>query len=244
MVEYFGDVGYLTIQQALSLGLFICILGYFVLIIFYFLFIRFRKTKRMYWLYFSLFFIFLTASRVAYIILDFFLPNNVVLWKVANVTAWVGVGALSGVLGILLFTGDSKLHLWLKRIFPIIPVGIAIHIIFLPTSLINGPPVLAGISDFGIAKVYMNVIILPIYIILLPFMFFYLAKKSLGTLQRSFLLNGIGLLIYYIARALQPVIPSLVENPGESWIEALVPPLLILLSILLISFANQYEHLK
>ncbi|MFX0103476.1 MAG: hypothetical protein ACFFCS_28200 [Candidatus Hodarchaeota archaeon] len=237
-VEYFGPQGYLTVQEAFSLGLFICILGYFVLIIFYFLFIRFRKTKRMYWLYFSLFFIFLTASRVAYIVQDFFLPDNGVVWKIANVTAWVGVGALSGILGILLFTGDSKFQTWFKRIFPLIPVGIGIHIIFLPDTMITGPPLYFGM---GIAKFYMNVIILPIYIILLPFMFFYLAHKSLGTLQKSFMLNGLGLLIYYIARALQPVMPYLI---GPGWTQSLLPPLLILLAILLISFANQYEHLK
>ena len=103
----------------------------------------------------------------------------------------------------------------------------AVYTVFYPESYVIQIGIFAAVS-----------------IILLPFMFFYLAYKSLGTLQKSFFLNALGLLIYYIARALQPVIPSLVANPGESWIQALVPPLLILLSILLLTFANQYEHLK
>ncbi|MHA1683178.1 MAG: hypothetical protein ACTSUE_19720 [Promethearchaeota archaeon] len=241
-----GPGFYFTGQEVLGIGLYLTVIGYFFLMFGYFLFIRFFRTKRMYWLYFSLFFIFLAASRVFYLIYDYFLIDgdavgHLVMWKAANITAWIAVAALSGILSILLFTGDSKFHVYMKVLFPVIPLGIAIHIIFLPTSWILDD-FIAGLS---IAKFYMNAIILPLYIILLPFMFFYLAKKSLGALQRSFFLNGLGLLIYYAARAIQPVLPTLLgADPATSYTVGLVPPLVILLAILLISFANQYEHLK
>lgn len=249
MVSYDPAVGwYFTPQEAAGMGLYFTVIGYFFLMFGYFLFIRFFRTKRRYWFYFSLFFIMLAASRVAYIVYDYFLPGSsgdiahLTMWKIANVTAWIAVSALSGILAILLFTGESKQQKWLKNIFPLVPLGIAVHIIFLPSEWISDVnPVVMGLP---VAKFYMNVIILPLYIILLPFMFFYLAKKSLGALQRSFFLNGLGLFIYYVARAIQPVLPMLVDNPTESYTVAMVPPLLILLSILLISFANQYEHLK
>ncbi|MHA1792327.1 MAG: hypothetical protein ACTSVI_06755 [Promethearchaeota archaeon] len=246
MVNYDPDTDfYFTPQETLGIGLYFTVIGYFFLIFGYFLFIRYRKTKRTYWLYFSIFFIFLAASRVAYVIYDYFLPGegtpeHLAIWKIANVTGWISVSALSGILSVLLFTGESKSHLWLKRIFPLIPLGIAIHIIFLPQEWI------VGTGPFGIplAKFYMNIFILPSYIVLLPFMFFYLSYKSLGTLQRSFFLNGLGILIYYVARGLQPVLPYLIGDPETSYTIAVLPPLLILFAILLISFANQYEHLK
>jgi hypothetical protein len=186
----------------------------------------------MYWMYFSMFFIFLAASRVFYMLLDFFFtgaPEKLVAWKLANITGWIAVASLSGILSTLLFTGESKLHVTIKKVFPLIPIGIAAFIFFLPDIWINDP---AGVAGWGIGKLILNVGILPVYIVLLPFMFFYLAKRSAGTLQRSFFLNGLGLLIYYGVRAIQAVSVSL------WW------PLLILLAILLISFANQYESLK
>jgi hypothetical protein len=226
--------GLFTLNEAVAIGLYFTVIGYKFLLFGYFLLIRFRKTKRMYWLYFSLFFIFLAASRVFYLLVDFFfggLPEILLGWKLANMMAWVAVAMLSGILSTLLFTGDSKLHQVIKKVFPIIPIGIAVYIMFLPDIWINDT---AGFLGWGIGKLILNGAILPVYIVLLPFMFFYLAKRSAGTLQRSFLFNGIGLLLYYVVRAIQPAMGT----------ESVWPPLLILLAILIITFANQYENLK
>ncbi|MEX2683427.1 MAG: hypothetical protein Q6373_017760 [Candidatus Sigynarchaeota archaeon] len=227
------------LNQTLSIALYFTVIGFKFLLFSYFLLIRFRKTKRLYWLYFSLFFIFLAASRVFYLMYDYFFgpSDRNIAWRFANTAGWLSVAMLSGILSTLLFTGDSKLHQILKKIFPLVPIGIAVFILFFPDIWINDP---AGVFGWGSGKLVLNVIILPIYIVLLPFMFFYLAKKSAGTLQRSFMLNGIGLLLYYIVRAAQPMLA------GMTWsgTAMMLPPLLILLSILIITFANQYESLK
>ena len=232
--------GLFDLKETLAVGLYFAVIGYFFLMFGYFLLIRYRRSKRIYWFYFSMFFIFLAISRVAYMFYDFFFiatdtMNRFAAWKVANVTGWIAVAALSGILSILLFTGDSPLHKWVKRIFPLVPLGLGIHIFFLPIEWVFAP----GIP---IAKLYLNYIILPAYIFLLPVMFFYLSWRSVGTLARSFLLNGLGLFLYYGARAVQGDV--LVWIFGGGYTAALLPPLVILLSILLISFANQYEHLK
>ncbi|MBN2150031.1 MAG: hypothetical protein JW839_01165 [Candidatus Lokiarchaeota archaeon] len=231
--------GCFTLNQTLSIALYFTVIGFKFLLFSYFLLIRFRKTKRMYWLYFSLFFIFLAASRVFYLMYDFFfgVDDKNVAWRFANTAGWLSVAMLSGILSTLLFTGDSKLHQIIKKVFPLVPVGIAVFILFFPDIWINDP---AGFFGWGGGKLVLNVAILPIYIVLLPFMFFYLAKKSAGTLQRSFLLNGIGLFLYYVVRAVQPVLAGMTGS-GTAM---MMPPLLILLAILVITFANQYESLK
>lgn len=237
--------GLFSFAEVLAAGLYFTVIGYKFLMFGYFLLIRFRRSKRVYWLYFSLFFIFLAASRVAYMIYDFFLLESdtalrLVAWKLANVTGWFAVAALSGILSVLLFTGEGKVHQAIKKIFPLVPVGLGVHVIFLPADWIVGT---GGPFGIAMAKFYLNYVIMPLYIVLLPFMFFYLAKRSVGTLQRSFFLNGLGLLIYYAIRAIQgPILEALM--PTSAFIPFLLPPLVILLAIMLIGFANQYEHLK
>jgi hypothetical protein len=232
--------GLFSLNEAVAIGLYFTVIGFKFLLFSYFLLIRFRKTKRMYWLYFSLFFIFLAASRVGYLMIDFFFggnPEKFLAWRFANITGWISVAMLSGILSTLLFTGESKLHVIIKKIFPLVPIGIAVFIGFMPNEWISPTTTLDG---WGIGKIILNVGILPVYIILLPFIFFYLAKRSAGTLQRSFLLNGLGLLLYYCVRGVQPVLATMTSS-GTA---LMLPPLLILLAILVITFANQYENLK
>jgi hypothetical protein len=232
--------GLFTLNETVAIGLYFAVIGYKFLLFGYFLLIRFRKTKRMYWLYFSLFLIALAASRVGYMMMDFFFsgdPEKLLAWRFANITGWIAVAMLSGILSTLLFTGDSKLHQIIKKVFPLIPIGVAVFIAIMPDIWINDP---ASFFGWGIGKIILNVGLLPVYIVLLPFMFFYLAKRSAGTLQRSFLFNGLGLLLYYVVRAVQPVLVTMTGS-GTA---LMLPPLLILLSILVITFANQYENLK
>ncbi len=90
--EPYGCVS-LPLQDLVAVGLFFTKIGYFFLMFGYFLLIRYRKSKRVYWLYFSLFFIFMAVSRVFYMFYDYFTPGNLVAWRFATATAWVGVRA-------------------------------------------------------------------------------------------------------------------------------------------------------
>ena len=53
-------------------------------------------------------------------------------------------------------------------------------------------------------------------------------------------MNGIGFLLYYMGRLLQGLFEAL-EQPH---FEAIIPPLIIVLSLLIIVLANNYEQLK
>jgi hypothetical protein len=75
---------------------------------------------------------------------------------------------------------------------------------------------------------------------IIPFLFISLALRTFGVLRRSYALNAIGFLIYFMGRILQGVFDTL------EWyhVNAVAPPLLILLSLLIIVIANNYEQLR
>ena len=273
--KYFGFF------DAIEMGLYFVIVGYYFLIFAFFLLMRFRTSKRLYWLFFSFLFLFLAAGRVFFIAYYFFIPElkgsmgNVELastlmlfYRLAQCFSWLAVACLMGVLGVLLFPpeaeSDSKaktdkaktiitLTPNLKIIFRIIliaiPVFIGILTLVLPDNVFMDPEIveeydldreLDTIWGFPIGIFIINLVLLPIFIIAIPFLFIYLAIKTYGVLRRSYALNAIGFLLYYTGRLLQGVF----EIANWSHFESTIPPLIILLSLLIIVIANNYEQLR
>ncbi|GAH05781.1 unnamed protein product, partial [marine sediment metagenome] len=81
-------------------------------------------------------------------------------------------------------------------------------------------------------------ILLPLMVLVIPFLFVYLALKTFGVLRRSYALNAIGFFIYFSGRAAQGLLG------GFPHVRAILPPLLILLSLLIIVIGNNYEQLR
>lgn len=113
----------LTFWEAIEMGLYFIIVGYFLLLFFYFMFMRFRTSKKVYWLYFSFFFLCFGIGRVFFIIYYFFAPelsnvlktNDVEVvallmlnYRLATFFTWMGTACAVGVLGILLFPPESQ----------------------------------------------------------------------------------------------------------------------------------------
>jgi len=111
-----GNFQYFDIWDAVESGLYYIIVGYYFLIFAYFLIIRFRTSKKLYWLYFSLLFLFLAAGRFFFIVYYFYAPelegtlNNLALvellmiyYRLATFSTWLGIACLMGVFGILIF---------------------------------------------------------------------------------------------------------------------------------------------
>ncbi|NVM36118.1 MAG: hypothetical protein HWN81_11020 [Candidatus Lokiarchaeota archaeon] len=107
--------------DALEMGLYFIIVGYFVLLFFYFLLIRYRTSKKLYWLFFSFLFICFGIGRVFFIIYYFFAPelytgtngDEVVAflmmnYRLATFFTWLGTACAVGVLGILLFPPETQ----------------------------------------------------------------------------------------------------------------------------------------
>ncbi len=289
--DTFHDFGF---WDAIEMGLYFIIVGYFFLLFFYFLFIRFRTSKKLYWLYFSLFFLCFGIARVFFIIYYFFAPELyeslpppgngaevieflMINYRLATFFTWIGTACAVGVLGILLFPPDTQVEkkegkgstikdwivnknnikLLIRLGLIIVPIIIGVLSLTLSKwlfmdpdfpSLYNLPAwedniVTIGIGswEYPLGRFLFNFIFMPLFLALIPFIFLYLAWKTFGVLRKSYALNAIGFLLYFIGgRILQGAL-DVADFPH---VRAILPPLIILLALLILVMANNYEQLK
>lgn len=264
MPEMTRTTPFLNISDSLSLALFFIVIGYEFLLFCYFLLIRFRKTRKLYWFYFSMFFLLIAISRGLFCIYDFIMPyfagqidaNPLLPFEVyrwAQWTGWLAAATLVGLLSTLLFTKQRKVDIFLRIICPLVVVGLSFLWIFLPPQYLldpnyfiynsSGYNINPGVTiipvtfwaNMAIGRFYLNYVILPILNFLLPLIFFYLGAKSVGVIRRSSLLNGLGFLTYYAGRTLQPTLGLI----GASVLtQAILSPLIILLGLLFLALGN------
>ncbi|NVM16291.1 MAG: hypothetical protein HWN80_01140 [Candidatus Lokiarchaeota archaeon] len=275
---------YFDIWDGIESGLYYAIVGFYFLIFAYFLLMRYRVSKKLYWLYFSVLFLFLAVGRGFFIVYYFYAPELVttmsnveivellmLLYRLATFSTWMGIVCMMGVFGILIFPpltdigtssdkADNKskikkflrnknVRLLLKICLIIIPIIVGILVLTLPDSVLMDPDIrdqyiplfeLETIFGYPIGRAVINFILLPLMVIVIPFLFVYLALKTFGVLRRSYALNAIGFFIYFSGRIVQ----GLLETFGFPHVRAILPPLLILLSLLIIVIANNYEQLR
>jgi hypothetical protein len=239
---------------------------------------RFRVSKKYYWLYFSILFLFLAVGRGFFIVYYFYAPELIVtmnplelvglmmlLYRLATFSTWMGIACLMGVFGTLIFPPmsdisekseneakilkNNNVRLFLKICLIVIPIIVSILVLLLPDALLMDPDLkddyglsiqLITIFDYPAGRFFLNLILFPLMVLVIPFLFVYLALKTFGVLRRSYALNAIGFFIYFAGRAAQ----GLLETFGFLHVRAILPPLLILLSLLIIVIANNYEQLR
>ena len=277
----------LTFFSSIEMLLFSIIVGYFLLLFFFFLLIRYRTSKKLYWLFFSLFFLCFGIARVFFIIYYFYAPElypntmdgtEVVAFlmmnfRLATFFTWMGTACLVGLLGILLFPPETQIENieekeksfknWFKdrknikilaRVMLIaIPCIVAILALVLPDEVFMDPDfetdygisvnlitIKFGSWEYPIGRFFYNFIMMPLLIVLIPFIFIYLAMKTFGVLRKSYALNAIGFFLYWIGRILQGAL----DVASFPHVKAVVPPLMILVALIIIVIANNYEQLK
>lgn len=216
--------------ETVSIGCWFVVAGYHFLMFGFFFFQRFRiidlivRRTRVpnYWLYLASFFLLMAFGRGFFIIWDFYL-DNILWWRIGTCIQWFALAFLALLIGFLLL--DNLYH---QIIVAIPPPVIAVLILFIPVTAL--PP-------FRIA---VNYVLAPIYAIVLPALFFYLAYHSVGTIRRGSILNGVGFLILYAGRVMSSEAAKQVLVP---WVGAIFAPGLVILALLLISWGNQYELL-
>ncbi|MFX0047609.1 MAG: hypothetical protein ACFE8G_05495 [Candidatus Hermodarchaeota archaeon] len=275
---------YFDIWDGIESGLYYAIVGFYFLIFAYFLLMRYRVSKKLYWFYFSILFLFLAAGRGFFIVYYFYAPelevtlSNVdlvevlmLLYRLATFSTWMAIACLMGVFGTLIFPpitdvgiGSEKadenskikeiirnknIRFLLKICLIIIPIIVGIFALTLPDAVLMDPDLrdqyiplfqLETIFGYPSGRFVINFILLPLMVIVIPFLFVYLALKTFGVLRRSYTLNAIGFFIYFSGRIAQ----GLLETFGFPHVRAILPPLLILLSLLIIVIANNYEQLR
>lgn len=147
------------------------------------------------------------------------------------------------------FMLSSTMKISLRIILIVIPIFIGILALTLPDNLFMDPEIaerydidieLHTIYGYPIGRFLLNFILAPIFMAAIPFLFLYLAWKTFGVLRKSYLLNAIGFFLYYAGRILQGVF----EVAGWPHLQATVPPLIILCSLLIIVIANNFEQLR
>ncbi|TFG01012.1 MAG: hypothetical protein EU541_00550 [Promethearchaeota archaeon] len=264
---FIQDFNFFNFWDSLELGLYMVVVGYYFLIFAYFLIMRFRLSKKSYWFFFSMLFIALSLSRVFFIIYYFYAPETLnfgltmISYRLAVFFTWIGISCLMGMLGILLFPPDVKeggkfnIEFNLQFVFRVIliisPIIVGILALVFPDALlvditylnefgIDSPVYPMVVFNYPVGRLIVNFIFQPLFNILVPIMFFYLAKKTFGVIRKSYALNGIGFLIYYFGRILY----SLLKVADAPHTQAILPPLVILLSLLIIVIANSFEALK
>jgi len=275
---------YFDIWDGIESGLYYAIVGFYFLIFAYFLLMRFRVSKKLYWLYFAILFLFLAAGRGFFIVYYFYAPElditkspqefvelMMLLYRLATFSTWMAIACLMGVFGTLIFppfseNGDisekkenepnikdflrnNNVRILLKICLIVIPIIVSILALLLPDALFMDPDLrdkyvpsfqLDVIFGYPTGRFVLNLILLPLMVFVIPFLFVYLALKTFGVLRRSYALNAIGFFIYFSGRIAQ----GLLETFGFPHVEAILPPLLILLSLLIIVIANNYEQLR
>ncbi|TXT54159.1 MAG: conserved membrane protein of unknown function [Promethearchaeota archaeon] len=290
MINQLANFRYFDFFDSVELTLYGVIVGYYFLLFAYFLFIRFRTSKKLYWFFFSILFIFLAASRVCFISYYFYIPELegnlstpelisafMIMYRLATLFNWLATASLMGVLGVLLFPPDTDLEMmnqersenivikfiqdhrkefkiFARIILIILPIIIGIVAMALPDNIFLDPELVTrydynielitidiGNWSYPIGRFILVLILLPMMIAIIPFIFLYLAYKTFGVLRRSYALNAVGFFLYYTGRISQGLFDTL------GWVnaKAIGPPLIILLSLLVIVVANvSYQELK
>lgn len=273
----FQDFVYFDIWDAVESGLYYAIVGFYFLIFAYFLIMRFRTSKKLYWFYFSLLFLFLAIGRVFFIVYNFYAPEldvtmsnlellglMMILYRFATFFTWMGISCLMGVFGTLIlspiaenensekgvkrFLRQKNVKITLKICLIVFPIIVGILALTLSDALFMDPDLRdkynplfeLDLTFFGYptGRFVLNFILLPLMVLVIPFLFVYLALKTFGVLRRSYALNAIGFFIYFTGRITQGLLG------GFPHVRAILPPLLILLSLLIIVIANNYEQLR
>ncbi|MFW9894647.1 MAG: hypothetical protein ACFFD7_02470 [Candidatus Thorarchaeota archaeon] len=193
-------------------------------------------------------------------------------YRLATFFTWLGTACAVGVLGILLFPPETQekkkeeksLKDWFKNRKNIevlvrvglfaLPIVIGILALTLSDSLFMDPdfPGDYGISvpifsitigswQYPLGRFLFNFIFMPLFLALIPFMFLYLAWKTFGVLRKSYALNAIGFLLYFVGGRIMQGVLDVATLPH---LRAIMPPLIILLALLILVIANNYEQLK
>ena len=192
-----------------------------------------------------------------------FVGLMMMLYRFATFFTWMGIACLMGVFGTLTlspiteneksetglkkFLRQKNVKTMLKICLIVIPIVVGILALTLSDALFMDPdlrdyyvPSFQLITVFGYpaGRFVLNIILLPLMVLVIPFLFVYLALKTFGVLRRSYALNAIGFFIYFSGRITQGLLG------GFPHVRAILPPLLILLSLLIIVIANNYEQLR
>ena len=217
--------------ETVIIGGWFVIIGYFLLLFVYFLLFRFRESKNPFHLGFGLFFLLLGVARVFYLIWDYY-QLEVIWWMSATVVSWLAIFTIFLALTFQIL----ERQFWQVILISSPPLIVAILTLIFPYFFWS--PQIAGYLTIGYAIA--NYAILPLYVIVLPALFFYIGIQLTGQLRMSNFLLGSGFLIYYGGRVIQPF--SDILDSIYPFLADILAPILVFIALMLIALGVLLEE--
>ena len=214
--------------ETVIIGGWFVIIGYFLLLFIYYLAFRFRESKNPFHLGFGLFFLLLGIARAFFLAWDYYILDPL-WWLLATIVSWLAIFTVFLALAYQII----ERQLWQILLISSPPLIIAILIAALPSFF--WPPVVVGFLTVG--YLVSNLAILPIYVIVLPVIFFWIGIQLKGQLRRSNFLLGTGFLIYYVGRVAQSSLATLLGITG-----VILAPILVFVALVLIAMGMLLEE--
>jgi hypothetical protein len=210
-------------ETAIIGGKFVIISYYFLLFI-YFLAFRYKQSRNPFHLGFGLFFLLLGFGDGFFLAYDYY-QLNILWWQLGTAISWV---AIFTVFLSLTYQILEKAKLWQVLLLSSPPLIVAILIAALPLLFypIPAPPPIGYVAS--------NYVILPIYVIVLPLLFFYIGSQVTGRLRISNFLIGGGFLVYYSGRAIQSSQVNVILNSVVPLLGDILAPVLVFFSLIFI----------
>jgi hypothetical protein len=214
--------------ETVIIGGWFVIIGYFLLLFIYYLAFRFRESKNPFHLGFGLFFLLLGIARAFFLAWDYY-SLDPLWWLIATLVSWLAIFTVFLALAYQII----ERQLWQIVLISSPPLLISILIAALPGFF--WPPAVAGYLTIG--YLVSNLAILPIYVIVLPVIFFWIGIQLKGQLRRSNFLLGTGFLIYYGGRVAQSSLATFLGTTG-----VILAPILVFIALILIAMGMLLEE--
>ncbi|MHA1839252.1 MAG: hypothetical protein ACTSYO_04750 [Candidatus Ranarchaeia archaeon] len=212
--------------REISISFWSSVAAYYWLLFVYFGLVRYRRNKKEFFLFLSLFFLLLAAGRVLLIAYDFYFPTpeHNVFWRLGVFCQWISLGASSVIIGMILFKTVRR------GMFLSVPA-----ILFGAVNLILPPDVLL------LVNVPVNYVAAFIYAIIIPALLFYVAAGSPGVIRTGFAFMGVGFLGVYSGRALHSSAVRLLLAPivGDVTVNLMPPAIALIGLIFIVAGQNQ-----
>nr|MDO8099464.1 hypothetical protein [Candidatus Njordarchaeota archaeon] len=213
-------VPFIELWQSVAIGFWFVVIAYEFLLFGYFAFLKALrlwaggerpKGSTLFYLFLGIFFLLLAIGRGFFIVWDFYVaadPAYLWFWRIGEAFQWAALTFISLAITTRIFENR-----FIKLGIPILPAICAFFFLFLPDEIIvigSASPVIFTL----------NVVIAPLYAIVIPATYLYVAYQSAGVIRNSSLLLALGFLVYYGGRVLHTAsvgganIATLILAPG------------------------------
>ena len=206
--------------DTLAIALWAMVVGYYIELFGYYFILKWQKNKKPYQLILAVFFLMMALGRIFFLMYDFYSPEELVWWRLGTLFQWLAITSVS--IFITIFTFEKRLYQIAVSLPPFI---VAAVILVVPASQIT------------LLRYILGIFIAPIYVTLIPGLYFYLALVTSGQIRKSTFLQGLGFSVLYIGRILHA---SLIQPLLWPPIALIVAPAIVMVALLLIVMGVQY----